>query len=588
MRPKSDFKSRISFSLTPLPPFRLDLTAWTLRRRPDNAVDRWDGTAYRRALQLTTGPVEVGVTQFGPPEAPKLRVVLGGNALRSQAKAEVSSALRRLLGLDMDMQAFYQFAKGEGPLEDVACRFKGMKPPRFATVFECLVNAIACQQLTLTVGVRLLNRLAEAYGAAVHVGNATAYAFPHPEDLVEASPAALRKLGFTQQKGRAIIEIARSVTEGDLDLEGLDALPDDAALICLQNLRGVGRWSAEYVLLRGLGRLNIFPGDDVGARNYLQKWLHLLGPLDYEGVGRALERWKRFGGLVYLHLLLGRLAETGCLKAEGILPGDSASDLPVIWTIGHSTRTIEEFIDLLRQNGIETLVDVRHFPGSRRFPHFGKAALDHTLATAGIGYQHVVELGGRRPPRSDSRNHAWRNAAFRGYADYMETQPFRKGVDRLLDIARGSRTAVMCSEAVWWRCHRSMIADYLKSRGVRVIHILGSNKLQEHPYTSAARLIGGALTYESPPLTPHTNPLEDVPMKHSFKVGDHVEWNSEAGRVRGTIKKKINSKIKFKGYTVHASKEEPQYLIESEKTDHMAMHKGSALKKLKKVKKRKS
>src|SRR5512143_3848761 len=143
-----------------------------------------------------------------------------------------------------------------------------------------------------------------------------------------------------------------------------------------------------------------------------------------------------------------------------------------IWTIGHSTRTIEEFIDLLRQHRIEILVDVRHFPGSRRVPDFNKDALHGALATAGIRYEHMVELGGRRPPRPDSHNLAWRNASFRGYADYMETQPFRDGVDHLLEVARAGRTAIMCSEAVWWRCHRSMIADYLKAAGVQVFHIL--------------------------------------------------------------------------------------------------------------------
>ena len=168
-----------------------------------------------------------------------------------------------------------------------------------------------------------------------------------------------------------------------------------------------------------------------------------------------------------------------------------------IWTIGHSTRTIEEFIDLLRQHQIEILVDVRHFPGSRRLPHFNKAALYHALATVGIHYEHLVELGGRRPVRLDSRNLLWRNASFRGYADYMETKPFRDGIDRLLHIARTGRTAIMCSEAVWWRCHRSMIADHLKALGMQVLHILGPTKIQEHPYTSAARLVGGRLSYES-------------------------------------------------------------------------------------------
>ena len=167
-----------------------------------------------------------------------------------------------------------------------------------------------------------------------------------------------------------------------------------------------------------------------------------------------------------------------------------------IWTIGHSTRTIEEFIDLLRDNQIEILVDVRHFPGSRKFPHFNKGALHDALVAAGIRYEHLVELGGRRPVRLDSHNVVWRNASFRGYADYMETQPFHDGIDRLLEIARSGRTAIMCSEAVWWRCHRSMIADYLKAIGVHVFHILSSKKAQEHPYTSAAQLVGGRLSYE--------------------------------------------------------------------------------------------
>jgi uncharacterized protein (DUF488 family) len=172
-----------------------------------------------------------------------------------------------------------------------------------------------------------------------------------------------------------------------------------------------------------------------------------------------------------------------------------AADSLTIWTIGHSTRAIEEFIDILRGFRIEILVDVRHFPGSRRYPHFNKSALHYALAAVGIRYEHLVELGGRRPAKPDSHNTAWRNPSFRGFADYMETQAFRSGLERLLEIARSGRTAIMCSEAVWWRCHRSMIADYLKSTGVRIVHILGANKDQEHPFTSAARLVDGRLSY---------------------------------------------------------------------------------------------
>lgn len=305
-----------TFVLVPLPPFRLDLTVWTLRRRPDNAIDRWDGQTYRRLLPLPSGSVEAAVTQFGPREAPKIRVAVEGQPLRSTVKAAVSSALHRLLGLTLDLGPFYRFAARERLLAGMAQRFQGMKPPRFASVFEGVINAIACQQFTLTVGIRLLNGLATACGAAMGESDATAHAFPRPDDLATMSPSLLRELKFSQQKGRAMIELARSVSEGSLDLEALDALPDDAALARLQHLRGVGRWTAEYVLLRGLGRIHVFPGDDVGARNNLQRWLRLEEPLDYDGVGRTLNRWQRFGGLIYFHLLLDRLAEAGCLQAE--------------------------------------------------------------------------------------------------------------------------------------------------------------------------------------------------------------------------------------------------------------------------------
>jgi uncharacterized protein (DUF488 family) len=167
-----------------------------------------------------------------------------------------------------------------------------------------------------------------------------------------------------------------------------------------------------------------------------------------------------------------------------------------IWTIGHSTRTIEIFISLLEEHGIKVLADVRTLPGSKRYPQFNKETLADSLGKAGVRYEHFPELGGRRKPRSDSRNTAWRNASFRGYADYMETEQFRKGVERLLDLAgQAGSTALMCAEAVWWRCHRGLISDYLKVRGIEVGHILDANKAELHPYTSAAQIVRGELSY---------------------------------------------------------------------------------------------
>ena len=169
-----------------------------------------------------------------------------------------------------------------------------------------------------------------------------------------------------------------------------------------------------------------------------------------------------------------------------------------IWTIGHSTRDIDVFISLLEENGIKLLVDVRSLPGSKRYPQFNRETLAESLNAHGIRYEHFPELGGRRKSKPDSPNTAWRNASFRGYADYMETEEFRKGVERLLDLAReAGPAAIMCAEAVWWRCHRSLISDYLKARGVEVMHILDARKVEPHPYTSAARIVNGKLNYEA-------------------------------------------------------------------------------------------
>jgi uncharacterized protein (DUF488 family) len=172
-----------------------------------------------------------------------------------------------------------------------------------------------------------------------------------------------------------------------------------------------------------------------------------------------------------------------------------------IWTIGHSTRTIDDFISLLEEHGIKVLADVRLLPGSKRYPQFNKEALAESLKAHAIRYEHFPELGGRRKPNADSRNTAWRNASFRGYADYMETDQFQKGVERLLALAReAGPTAIMCAEAVWWRCHRALVSDYLKARDIEVMHILHANKVDPHPFTSAAHIVKSQLSYGSESL----------------------------------------------------------------------------------------
>ncbi|MGY3040913.1 uncharacterized protein (DUF488 family) [Rhodanobacter sp. TND4EL1] len=166
-----------------------------------------------------------------------------------------------------------------------------------------------------------------------------------------------------------------------------------------------------------------------------------------------------------------------------------------IWTVGHSTRTLEELLALLDDYGIKAIADVRRFPGSRRYPHFASEAMAASLPAHGITYQWIPKLGGRRKVQPDSPNTAWRNASFQGYADYTGTAEFAEGLAELLALAARQPTAMMCAEVVWWRCHRSIVSDVLKWRGIEVIHIIDATHVTEHPYTSPARIVDGQLSY---------------------------------------------------------------------------------------------
>lgn len=166
-----------------------------------------------------------------------------------------------------------------------------------------------------------------------------------------------------------------------------------------------------------------------------------------------------------------------------------------IWTIGHSTRELPDFISLLADNRIRLLADVRTLPGSTKYPQYNQENLVKSLPQAGIDYVYFKGLGGLRKSHKNSKNTVWRNASFRAYADYMETDEFIKSVDALITAAKQKRVCLCCSEAVWWRCHRSMIADYLKCKGWKVNHIMGRGKTEEHPYTQPARIVGGQLFY---------------------------------------------------------------------------------------------
>jgi uncharacterized protein (DUF488 family) len=168
---------------------------------------------------------------------------------------------------------------------------------------------------------------------------------------------------------------------------------------------------------------------------------------------------------------------------------------PTIWTVGHSTRSADEFVALLKDSGVEAVADVRRFPGSRRHPQFGGPALEERLAAEGIDYAWLSKLGGRRRGDTGPQQAGWRSDSFRAYAAYTWTQEFAGGLDELLHLAHARRTTLMCSEVLWWRCHRALIADVLRFIGMQVIHIQAIGIQSVHPYTSPARIVEGELVY---------------------------------------------------------------------------------------------
>jgi hypothetical protein len=176
---------------------------------------------------------------------------------------------------------------------------------------------------------------------------------------------------------------------------------------------------------------------------------------------------------------------------------DPSAPVPVV-TVGHSTRSLDELLDLLRRCGVQRVVDVRTMPRSRKNPQFDREHLPEPLRRSGIDYTHVAGLGGLRRRRPDSVNTGWRNASFRGYADYMQTPEFEASLNALLDLARGARVALMCAEAVPWRCHRSLIADALVVRGVAVEHLISGARVRPHRVTPWAHVDGARITYRSP------------------------------------------------------------------------------------------
>lgn len=294
------------FTLSVTPPFRLDLTVWALRRRQKNLVDRWNGKKYARVFNIGGEPLQVMVEQKGET---KLLVIIRSENKIPGIEQTVADMLKKILGTDKNIEGFYKLAEKDKYLKSLAASFEGVKPPRFPTIFESLVNAIACQQVTLDLGILLLNRLSETYGKQF----ADQYSFPQPEDLADVTEKELRSLGFSYQKARAIISLARSIASKEINFDDFEDLPNETIVNRLMEIKGIGRWSAEYVLLRGLGRIDTFPGDDVGAQKNLILLMKLPEKPNYKEIQQLTKPWYPYAGLVYFHLLLDKLQKKNLL-----------------------------------------------------------------------------------------------------------------------------------------------------------------------------------------------------------------------------------------------------------------------------------
>ncbi|HUX79162.1 MAG TPA: DNA-3-methyladenine glycosylase 2 family protein [Alphaproteobacteria bacterium] len=301
-----------SFVLNPLPPFRLDLTIWALRRRDRNIIDSWDGTQYIRVFIFNNTPAKVMIKQ----QTENSHIIITVYSLDpiSELETKLTVLLNRMLGLDVNLEEFYIFAKNNKKLYPLVLKFKGLKPPRFPSIFEALTNAIACQQFSLESGLSLLNRLSQHYGLSFQEENKINYAFPEAVKIMNCVPEELKKLGFSQHKSEALINLATEVSKHEEIYSSLEHKSDQDISLLLSDLKGIGRWSTEYALLRGMGRLDVLPGDDVGIKKSLKKLLELDETLDYNKIKQIEQTWFPYAGLIYFHLLLQKLSEKGLIS----------------------------------------------------------------------------------------------------------------------------------------------------------------------------------------------------------------------------------------------------------------------------------
>jgi DNA-3-methyladenine glycosylase II len=295
----------INFKLSAIAPFRLDLTVWALRRRSRNILDYWDGSCYTRVFIIEDSPVKVEVRQ--KTKKTQISVIAYSHDPIYKLKSKITDLLSLMLGFNLDLEWFYEKVKDDKFLAPLVLKFKGVKPPRFPTIFETLTNAIAFQQLSLEAGFSLLNNLIKKYGILFEEPNQVNYAFPEPSEIMKCTKEELMLLGFSQHKSETLIVIASTITHENFFCN-FNGLSNEEVIKLLCRFKGIGRWSAEYTLLRGLGKTNILPGDDVAVHKSIGKIFKLRKKPDYEKIKKIEKKWHPYAGLIYFHFLLETLS----------------------------------------------------------------------------------------------------------------------------------------------------------------------------------------------------------------------------------------------------------------------------------------
>jgi DNA-3-methyladenine glycosylase II len=302
-----------SFAIPATPPFSLEATVRVLQRRPTNRVNRWEAGRYLRVLPTAEGLRLVVVENRGTIDAPDLRGLVCGGPISPQTQDQLGAAIQRLLGPTVDVTPFYRVAHGDLRLQAAIASLRGLKPPRFPTLFEAIANVVPFQQVSLAAGDAVVGRLVERFGEYLRLGDRGYAAFPPPERIAVAEIDALRDVGLSRAKATTLRGAARRILAGELSAARLEALPSAAAMESLLALPGIGPWSAGLILLRGLRRMEIFPAGDVGAAKNLGR---LLGAENSARDGEQQALLARIGdmrGYLYFYALGWRLLHEGLI-----------------------------------------------------------------------------------------------------------------------------------------------------------------------------------------------------------------------------------------------------------------------------------